>query len=424
MTIVRPRRPNARMISQSWRRDCGIQTRRGLVEKEQFGIAHEGARDGEPLALASRELPDPGGRLVGQADRRHDRRRLDAAPVEAAEERQHFEDRQFLGEPGLLQGDAQALAQVVVMMPPTPAQHLDVTRGRLQQPLEDFDRGRLAGAVRAQQPETLSAPNLEVEAVDRVHGTGLRGVVLREAMAAHGGRGRCHLDAHPVPFRGVEPPLRPLTPGPSGPRALYSCHHLAARGAHTTVTPPWPSHPVSQPAARGLLVTVAALTLAVSTSARRLPGAGQGPAQAAPVPSLTFTKDGLEPILAQPKLRGLVDGVRTACGGAVPVQDSDVPYGIGSWDADVFGNHRAVLRRRGAGGRRLRAHSVAAARRPARGPASGRRRRHSRAAGSSTSSASGSTRSSAISCSRRRPPATTTSTTCRTRAPGARTTRR
>jgi hypothetical protein len=65
---------------------------------------------------------------------------------------------------------------------------------------------------------------------------------------------------------------------------------------------------------------------------------------AAPVPSLTFTKDGLEPILAQPKLRGLVDGVRTACGGVAPVQDSDVPYGIGSWDADVLGNHRAVVR--------------------------------------------------------------------------------
>ncbi len=28
----------------------------------------------------------------------------------------------------------------------------------------------------------------------------------------------------------------------------------------------------------------------------------------------------------------------------MPVQDSDVPYGIGSWDADTFGNHRAVLR--------------------------------------------------------------------------------
>ncbi len=64
---------------------------------------------------------------------------------------------------------------------------------------------------------------------------------------------------------------------------------------------------------------------------------------AAPVPSLPFTKDGLDAILARPKLRELTDGVRTTCGGVVPVADADVPYGFGSWDADAFGNHRAVL---------------------------------------------------------------------------------
>jgi hypothetical protein len=64
----------------------------------------------------------------------------------------------------------------------------------------------------------------------------------------------------------------------------------------------------------------------------------------APVASLAFTKDGLEPFLAQPRFRGLVDGVRTTCGATVAIKDSDVPYGLGSWDADVFGNHRAVVR--------------------------------------------------------------------------------
>jgi tetratricopeptide (TPR) repeat protein len=63
-----------------------------------------------------------------------------------------------------------------------------------------------------------------------------------------------------------------------------------------------------------------------------------------PVPSLAFTKDGLEPFLAQPKYRGFVDGVRKACGAAVAVADADVPYGLGSWDADTLGNHRAVVR--------------------------------------------------------------------------------
>ena len=63
----------------------------------------------------------------------------------------------------------------------------------------------------------------------------------------------------------------------------------------------------------------------------------------APVPSLAFTKDGLEPFLAQPKYRGLVDGVRKTCGTLVAISDADVPYGLGSWDADTLGNHRAVL---------------------------------------------------------------------------------
>jgi hypothetical protein len=34
----------------------------------------------------------------------------------------------------------------------------------------------------------------------------------------------------------------------------------------------------------------------------------------------------------------------TASARRMPAQDADVPYGIGSWDADAFGNHRAVLR--------------------------------------------------------------------------------
>jgi len=63
-----------------------------------------------------------------------------------------------------------------------------------------------------------------------------------------------------------------------------------------------------------------------------------------PVATLAFTKDGLEPFLKQPKLAGIVDEVRKTCGATVAVADSDVPYGIGSWDADTYGNHRAVVR--------------------------------------------------------------------------------
>ncbi len=63
-----------------------------------------------------------------------------------------------------------------------------------------------------------------------------------------------------------------------------------------------------------------------------------------PVTGLSFTRDGLEAILAEPPFREALDAVRTTCGSAAPIQDADVPYGVGSWDADKYGNHRAVVR--------------------------------------------------------------------------------
>lgn len=64
----------------------------------------------------------------------------------------------------------------------------------------------------------------------------------------------------------------------------------------------------------------------------------------APVPGLVFTNDGLEPFLTRPALADLVGRTRTSCGAAPAVADADVRYGIGSWDAETFGNHRVVLR--------------------------------------------------------------------------------
>lgn len=64
----------------------------------------------------------------------------------------------------------------------------------------------------------------------------------------------------------------------------------------------------------------------------------------AAVPGLVFTRDGLDAILARPAFRDATEAVRTACGSAAAVQDADVPYGLGSWDADTYGNHRAVVR--------------------------------------------------------------------------------
>jgi Flp pilus assembly protein TadD len=63
-----------------------------------------------------------------------------------------------------------------------------------------------------------------------------------------------------------------------------------------------------------------------------------------PVAGLAFTRDGLEAILAQPVLREAMEAIRATCGSVATIQDADVPYGLGSWDADRYGNQRAVVR--------------------------------------------------------------------------------
>jgi tetratricopeptide (TPR) repeat protein len=63
-----------------------------------------------------------------------------------------------------------------------------------------------------------------------------------------------------------------------------------------------------------------------------------------PVPGLAFTRDGLEPIIARTASQQTLEAIRTTCGEMAMVQDADVPYGIGAWDADTYGNHRAIVR--------------------------------------------------------------------------------
>ena len=243
--MVRPSRPNAADDLPELAPGLRVEPGRRLVEKEQVGVAHERACHRQPLALAARELADPGRRFLREADRRDDLRRLLAAPIEAAEQREDLEDRELLGKPGFLQRHAQPLAEVVVVMAPPPAQHLDVARGGGEQALQDFDRGRLARAVRAEQAEALAAADLEVEAVDRANRPGLRRIVLRERPAADrecGGRA----GLHGVRFRSVR--LRRRHPGPDihGPGHSTSARVLRPGTAHTTVAPPCSSHPAQR----------------------------------------------------------------------------------------------------------------------------------------------------------------------------------
>ena len=73
-------------------------------------------------------------------------------------------------------------AEVVGVGCPATPEHLDLAGVRREQALEDLDGRRLAGAVRAEQPEALAGTDLEIEAI---HGDHVA-VALDQADAAQG----------------------------------------------------------------------------------------------------------------------------------------------------------------------------------------------------------------------------------------------
>ena len=85
--------------------------------------------------------------------------------VERSEQPQRLLDGELVGELRLLELDAEALAQLALVAPSAGRAPRLARVGR-EQPFEDLDRRRLAGAVRAEQAEALAAAHLERQAVD------------------------------------------------------------------------------------------------------------------------------------------------------------------------------------------------------------------------------------------------------------------
>ena len=74
-------------------------------------------------------------------------------------------DGQLLVELCFLELDAEPRAQLsIAPLPPALAEHFHLTAVRRGEPFEDLDRRGLAGAVRPEQAEALTAPDLEIEA--------------------------------------------------------------------------------------------------------------------------------------------------------------------------------------------------------------------------------------------------------------------
>src|SRR6185503_6667724 len=87
--------------------------------------------------------------------------------VERPEQAQRLEHRQLLAELTLLQLDPESAAERPVV-PATPllTEHLHLALVVRHEALEDLDRRRLAGAVRAEQAEALARAHLEIQPVD------------------------------------------------------------------------------------------------------------------------------------------------------------------------------------------------------------------------------------------------------------------
>src|SRR6185503_489875 len=93
--------------------------------------------------------------------------RIEPLAVEAPEQRDRLEDGQLLGELRLLELDPDPLPQPARVVGPGAAEDLDRSAVGCGQPFEDLHRGRLTGAVGAEEAEALAGAHLEIETVHR-----------------------------------------------------------------------------------------------------------------------------------------------------------------------------------------------------------------------------------------------------------------
>src|SRR5690242_16104484 len=134
-----------------------------LVKEKKVGIAHQGARERQPLLLAAGEPADARIALLLKLHHGDDFGNCRSAPVETVKQAECFVDRELFGKLGFLKLHAQALAQLSGIRLPAEAQQLHRSCIRRSKPFADLDRGGLTRAVRAEQPETLARTNFEVQ---------------------------------------------------------------------------------------------------------------------------------------------------------------------------------------------------------------------------------------------------------------------
>ena len=150
---------------------AGVEAGRRLVEEDQLGVADEREPEVEPALLPARERAAAGAGLLGQADDLDDLVHVARALVVAAEDLEALADGQVRVERRGLEDDTDAArATPSGACAGSSAEHLDLAAVALAVALEDLDRGRLAGAVRAEQAEHLAGADLEVDPAEGLVG--------------------------------------------------------------------------------------------------------------------------------------------------------------------------------------------------------------------------------------------------------------
>src|SRR4029079_15748565 len=153
------------------------------VEEHELGVVHERESDGQPLALATRKVLRPGRSLLAEVHQLDELVRRPALAVEAAEEVEDLNDVELRVEGGGLERDADPGLDRIRIGDDVDAEDPHGARIGLPQALEDLHGRGLAGAVRAEQAEHGSGPDLEADAVDGAR----RAIALSQVLDADDG---------------------------------------------------------------------------------------------------------------------------------------------------------------------------------------------------------------------------------------------
>ena len=138
-----------------------------LVQKDELGLVDEGQSQRQPLPLSARQRVERRVGLVEKREALEERRRLGLVAVEGAEEGERLARRDLVLQGGRLQRRADLLFHLARPSSGIDAADLNRTLIGLAKADDAFDRRRLAGTVRPDEPEDLPVADLKAHASRR-----------------------------------------------------------------------------------------------------------------------------------------------------------------------------------------------------------------------------------------------------------------